>query len=56
MKLHVFVSTTQASGNFDVEAPTIPEAFALIPVAAAEWGYALLNDGSPVEYVITCAE
>lgn len=56
MTLHIFVSTTQANGYFDVEAPTIPEAFALIPTRAAELGYGLLNDGAPVEYVVTCVK
>lgn len=53
MTLSVFVSTPQASGEFKVEAPTISEAFALIPEKAAEFGYALLNDGSSVEYIVS---
>lgn len=52
MKLEVKVTTPEAEGYFRVEAPTIPEAFMLIPLKAAEHGLSLLNDGSRVVYEV----
>jgi hypothetical protein len=50
--LQVIVWINDQHADFKVSAPTIPEAFALIPDMAAERGYSLLNDGRPVDYQV----
>ena len=46
------VPGTGSEAQFRVQARTIPEAFALIPMRAAELGFALTNDGSGVVYTV----
>ena len=54
MVFEVMVETlsTQFGYTFTVTAPTIPEAFTLIPQKAADAGYGLLNDGQSAIYKV----
>lgn len=56
MKLSVLVVTRQACKGIYVEGETISECFQRIPIAAAEQGVALLNDGVSVDYKVSVVE
>jgi len=56
MRFEVTVRTQFAFGAFLIEAPTIPQAFALMSTEAARRGLGLLNSGNLVQYSIRIVE